>query len=72
MCSRCNDDDPDIDGDGILNDEDDSPFGILGFSNSTLNTLEELSNNNSSGKLEGYWTFDSLTLNNKVNGDKLF
>ncbi|MAQ47432.1 MAG: hypothetical protein CMD27_00945 [Flavobacteriales bacterium] len=79
-----NDNDDDIDGDGIdndnddfpdgiecvsnCNDDDDTPFGVLGFSNTALNTLEELSNNSTSGKLEGYWTFDSLTLNNKVNG----
>jgi len=67
--SNCNDNDDDIDNDNILNDDDDTPNGVLGLNNNTLNILDELINNNNSGKIEGYWSFDSLNLNNQAYWD---
>ena len=66
--SSCNDDDDDDDNDGIDDLFDETPSGVLGFKNSTLNVSEEISSINSLGQLVGYWNFDSLNLRNKVNG----
>ncbi len=66
--SSCNDDDDDDDNDGIDDLFDETPSGLFGFKNSTLNISEEISSINSLGQLVGYWNFDSLNLRNKVNG----